>query len=128
MAKWEALVALLHQEVPELLVFSIGSQAGASHVSKTGDLRDIPMILLCQQMVHAKAVVGPSSGPMHLASFCGTPHVVWTTSEYRKAIKGTNKERYERIWNPLKTRCTVIDKWEWQPPIEAVYNAIKEFV
>ena len=127
-ANYDALVSMLHRSHPDTLIFSVGSRKGAAHVENTGDLRDIPLIVLCQQMHRAKVIAGPSSGPMHLASFCGLPHVVWTTAERRKAIGGTNRDRYERLWNPLQTHCTIIDKWDWQPPVEPIYNAVKEYL
>jgi hypothetical protein len=70
-------------------------------------------------------VVGCSSGPLHLSSHCRTPHILWTDSKYQKAVGGTNKQRYKKIWNPFQTRCIVIDTG-WNPSVKEVKKAIKE--
>jgi hypothetical protein len=42
-----------------------------------------------------RLAAGQSTGTMHLASLCGTPHVVWGPDRI--------KERYIKSWNPLRT-------------------------
>ena len=59
-------------------------------------------------MAAATIVVGPSSGPMHLASLCGTPHMVWATDRHQSAIMLRNRERYVQYWNPIKTPVKVL--------------------
>ena len=55
----------------------------------------------------AKLCIGGSSGAMHLASLCGTPHLVWSESK--------NLIRYTEVWNPLKTQCDFINGWNPDP-------------
>ena len=74
----------------------------------------------------ARIAVGPSSGPMHLASLCKCPHVVWTDKQFFSAIWANNRERYEKVWNPLKTPCLVLDDQGWNPTPEHVFEAIQK--
>lgn len=107
----------------------IGSHGGAMHFQGLGgvyDYRGQSMENLIDMISHAKLVVGPSSGPMHLASLCGTPHIVWTDRNYWGSCKGTNRERYEKNWNPKGTKAYIIDEYDWQPPAEVVIEKIKE--
>ena len=91
------------------------------------DYRDVPLDKLCDILASAKLVVGPSSGPMHLASLCGTPHLIWTDDKFWGACEGTNRERYETNWNPHGTKAIVLDQDNWQPSVDTVEQAIKEF-
>ena len=105
--EWEELLRLL-------------AAAGLSRVAAVG-LRDASIVPAgavdhrgheiqptMNLMAAATIVVGPSSGPMHLASLCGTPHMVWATDRHQAAIMKRNKERYESYWNPLKTPVKVL--------------------
>ena len=121
LSNYQKLVAILNTDCA-----SIGSKAGAFYVSGTKDLRGVPMDVLCNVIYNSKLVIGCSSGPIHLASHCRTPHVVWTDSKYQKAIRGTNRERYEKIWNPFRTKCKVIDHEGWNPKVKTVIRAVKE--
>ena len=105
---------------------SVGTEA--HHIPRTQDLRGISLKRLCHIMACSKVVLSPSSGPAHLASLCGTPHVVITDNKYQKSIKGTNKQRYKKLWNPFQTPCKVVDKFNWQPPVEKVVKAMRKFV
>jgi hypothetical protein len=68
--------------------------------------------------------IGPSSGPMHLASLCGTPHLVWTDKKRWNLgfVKGTNRDRYERHWNPFNTKAIVVDEYGWNPPVGVILD------
>lgn len=67
------------------------------HVEGTLDLRGIPLQELCGVLGQAKLAVGPSSGTLHLASLCGTPHVTW----YGRPV--SSMDRYLYSWNPFRT-------------------------
>lgn len=86
---------------------SIGTSSGAFHIKGTEDVRNINLSDLVSIINRTNLVAGPSSGPLHLASLCGTNHLVW--SDF------TNKERYLNFWNPLKTKCTFFDEFGWNP-------------
>lgn len=70
----------------------------------------------------SQVVVGQSTGIMHLASYCGSRHVVWG-----KNRKTGNKTRkliyiYARYWNPLKTWNRFV-QGGWDPSVTDVLYA-----
>ncbi len=83
------------------------------------DYRDIPLSQTLDLMASAKLVLGPSSGPMHLASLCGTPHLVWTDTE-KYAHGQRNRYKYEVVWNPFKTQAIVIDEYGFNPSVKTI--------
>jgi hypothetical protein len=90
-------------------VLAVGTVAEALCFDGMRDLRGIPLAELFDVLADAAVCVGPSSGPMHLASLCGCPHVAWTN-------KQTTLERYEKAWNPHGTRCVVLKRPGSSPP------------
>jgi hypothetical protein len=87
------------------------------------DLRDKPLSATLDIIASSRLVVGPSSGPMHLASLCNTPHVVWTdTVKYARGR--TNRDKYEAWWNPLGTSVCVLDEYGFSPPPDIVFKQI----
>ena len=112
------------QKLGNIKVCSIGTEA--YHIPGTDDRRDISISQLCDILYSSEAFLSPSSGPAHLASLCGCPHIILTDDKYQKSVGGTNKRRYERFWNPFKTKCIVLDKHNWHPPVDVVVEAIKE--
>jgi hypothetical protein len=104
-----------------LRVAAVGTQAHAP--GSATDLRNLPMAELMNVMAASKLMLGPSSGPIHLASLCGLTHVCWSDQKVQAAVASTNRQRYEKIWNPLSTRAIVIDKFGWNPPVDAVVEA-----
>jgi hypothetical protein len=110
---------------------SIGTMAEAEHIGGTDDLRGLPLNVLCDVIASSKVVAGPSSGAMHLTSLCGTPHVVWCNTAgtaIGKIAKNSTRDRYEVLWNPLKSKAVVIDSEGWNPSVETVCNAIRKEV
>ena len=126
--KYEILLRKLRAENNKLSVISIGTRKGSFWVKGTECGRDMPVRNLCYLLANAKVCVGTSSGPMHLASLCGTPHVVLTGNKKLKSIKGTNRDRYERLWNPFNTPCTVLDEHNWHPPVKLVEEAVRKYL
>jgi len=118
--KWEELTELLMDH--NVKMASVGTQAYYPKI--TADLRNIPLNDLMDLFAGAKLAIGPSSGPMHLASLCGTEHIVWTDNKYWSAIKMNNRTRYESAWNPLKTPCIVVDQYGWDPPVAAIASLV----
>lgn len=106
----------------------IGTKEDAGIIYGFDDLRGVELKKLMDMISASRVVVGPSSGPMHLASLCGAAHVVWTDKQYYCAAKCTNRMRYETVWNPLKTRVEVIDEFGWNPPVDEVMERIKKFL
>lgn len=107
-------------------VGAIGTQAYRPEGAT--DCRSFDLQILMNIMRSAKLVIGPSSGPMHLASLCGTPHLVWTDTKRYSAIRGTNRMRYQAIWNPLHTPVYILDKFGWRPSVEAVSSFTEEIL
>lgn len=85
---------------------------------------NLPLEDLVDLIAAAGVVIGPSSGPMHLASLCHTPHLVWTDRQWYSAINARNKARYESLWNPLHTPCIVLEEgWNPNPGLIALKTA-----
>lgn len=100
---WNNLRSLLGDKK----VACIGTTAESAHIEGTDDLRDLPLGDLFDLLRNAECAFGPSSGPMHLASLCGLPHVVWSIPD--------NKLRYEVNWNPLETPVLFDSTADWHP-------------
>lgn len=125
MDKWSELM----QHMNGLRVASIGIKGFAKKIPDTKDLRDISLDELADTMASSAMVIGPSSGPMHFASLCGCTHIVWTDDKVWGGVGGpirTNKYRYEVAWNPLKTKCIVLDTCNWNPKPHNVAAIVKE--
>lgn len=118
--RWNELINRLHR----YRIACIGTEAYAPE--GTVDMRVAPMQDCMDAIASATMVLGPSSGPMHLASLCGTPHMVWTDTQFYSAINGTNVERYHLLWNPLRTPCRVLDMYGWLPSVDQLMRAIDE--
>ena len=85
----------------------------------SNDLRGLPLKQLIQEIRKARLVVGPSSGPMHLASLCRTSHVVWSGNK-------RDVPRYAKVWNPFDVQQRMIQTW--QPDVGAVIAEIRHFL
>lgn len=92
----------------------------AFHIPNTDDLRNIDLDVLVSVMNKSKLILGPSSGPIHLASLCGLKHLVWST-EY-------NRVRYEKDWNPLKTTVIFYSDGGWKPRPIKIAEIVDELV
>lgn len=104
-------------------IASIGTHNDALHIDNTDDMRGLPLDELCNLMASSNVLAGPSSGPIHLGSLCGTPHVTW--SPVLKDGIMSNKERYEKEWNPHDTPVTFLDIG-WDPSVKAVESAVRK--
>jgi hypothetical protein len=116
------LGASLVNKLAPMRVACIGSKTEALCVKGADDLRGTPLEDELDIMAGAGVVVGPSSGPMHMASLCGTPHVVWTDMRKWQSINATNVERYKKIWNPLGTRVEIIQTAS--PTVDRILSSI----
>ena len=113
--EWNSLKNLLG----ECKIGCIGTSKEAEWIPGTDDLRDMELGQLMTTIRNSDCVFGPSSGPMHLASLCGTPHVVWSIDR--------NKTRFEKNWNPLGTKVMFDSEHDWHPTAEYVYNKYLEW-
>lgn len=82
------------------------------------DLRSVSLSELIHTLRAARMVIGPSSGPIHLAALCGTPHVVWSGSV-------RDVPRYRDLWNPFNVSHTMLTTW--QPKVSDVLDSIVTF-
>lgn len=111
--KWDKLTNKLSKKYK---IAAIGATDAAYAPKHTMDFTGYPLCTTISLLSNAKLVVGPSSGPMHLASLCCTPHLVWANSE----ITG----RYEKDWNPLGTECKVIYDDTHNPDVGLIHESI----
>jgi len=116
--KWDSLACRLRERHR---LISVGSLAAAHHVRGTDDWRGVPLGQLCDAFASCDLAVGPSSGPIHLASHCMCPHVTWNgdTSRFDQMV-----ERYERRWNPFDTPVVMLKRPTWNPSVADVLEAI----
>ncbi len=112
----------------ELSVCSIGTFAGAYKVPGTEDRRGVDLKTLCNIMASSRVCVSVSSGPLHLASLCGCPHVGWSDREKQAWVGGTNKMRFKRLWNPFNTPVKFIDSEGWLPKVDTVAKAVNKML
>lgn len=113
--KWEQLRDMLKSDK----IASIGTKEESLHIQGTEDLRGVNLEQLFSVLHNSKCSFGPSSGPMHLSSLCGTPHIVWSRKE--------NHQRYTKNWNPLSTPVLFDSKYSWHPSPEYVYEIYKNW-
>jgi len=98
----------------------IGTTESSGWIDGTEDLRDISLDELFNVLSSTDCIFGPSSGPMHLASLCGCPHVVW--GDQSKSLN-----RYSVTWNPLRTKSLFLGDDLYHPSPENVYTTFKKW-
>lgn len=107
------------------LKFAFFGAINGSYASKDApDFRGQTIEEDVKLITSSRMVLGPSSGPMHLASLCGCPHIVTFWNE-DPGIFLNNTKRYRYIWNPLKTDVITIGD-AWMPDINLILEAIKD--
>lgn len=123
--KWQELIARLAAAGYRL--GCLGVRAATAEVSGPfAEHRDKPLDQTLDIFASARLVLGPSSGPMHLASLCRTPHLVWT--DKRRYARGhSSRDKYERLWNPFGTESIVLDEHGFDPPVDAVMAEVERF-
>lgn len=126
---WDRYVASLR--ALGLTVASIGSPDASLLPEGTLDHRGHPLDTVMNLLAAARLVVGPSSGPIHLASLCRAPHLVWVPPLHgsRTLAWGTTRQRYESIWNPFGTPHRVIElDGDRTPPPEKILAQTADFL
>ena len=98
----------------------IGTSSKSGWIEGTEDLRDVPLDDLFGVISSSDCVFGPSSGPMHLASLCGCPHVVW--GDQSKSL-----DRYSTTWNPLGTPVLFLGDKLYHPSPQDVFTEFKNW-
>jgi len=97
----------------------IGTTSQSGIIEGTDDLRDISLEKTCNFIKGVRAVFGPSSGPMHLASLCGVPHVVWSVKD---------NIRYTENWNPFSSPILYLNEQGWAAPPQYIYDKYEEWI
>lgn len=87
------------------------------------DLRDSPPEVLCHYITQADVCLGAISGPMHLASLCGTEHIVAGNPEMPIPEVGSSLEAFERKWNPFNTRVTYTSKYRFVEVVKDFFES-----
>jgi hypothetical protein len=115
-SQWVELFDLLSKKYS---IACIGNTE-AFYLDGADDLRNISLSDLVSVMNKSKLILGPSSGPMHLASLSGLKHLVWSSEH--------NRARYLKIWNPFNTEVIFYSDENWNPKPINIYNIVlKEF-
>lgn len=118
---WDLLVQKLQANGRRISF--IGSPE-SSYCSPGGeDLRGLSLSIIMNVLRSSNLCIGPSSGPMHLASCCGCPHIVWGDSRLWNSgnVKSNLEERYKVLWNPFETLCEYISDENWNPSVDEVF-------
>ena len=111
-SNWERLLQLLTHAGKR--VGCIGTSDSSGHIEGSIDFRDAPLSKVFDILKNAECTFGSSSGPMHLASLCESPHVVWSIPK--------NYVRYTQNWNPLSTPVLFLSDQGWHPTADYIYE------
>lgn len=96
-------------------VYAIGSYDHA--VCPGGnDARGMQLGTLMTMLAGCSAVIGPSSGPLHLANQCGTKALWWSAN-----LKDV--ERYAKVWNPHRVDNKQVAS-SWTPTDKQILSSI----
>ena len=114
---WKKLFNLLTKNGER--VACVGTTKESGLIDGATDYRDKPLNEVFNILRNCKTVFGPSSGPMHLSSLCGAPHVVWSID--------ANSLRYNTNWNPLKTPVLFLSEHEWHPNPEYIFERFQQW-
>lgn len=114
---WNELVGLFPKTTS---IVCIGSKQESLHLEGTIDARGYCLEQTIGILTSAKCILGPSSGPMHLATLTGCPQVVWTSNPNQ------NFSRYKYCWNPF---CVDVDVLQTnEPSASDVYSLAEKYV
>ena len=117
---WGRIIDRIHSQ-HGAIVANIGSTSQSMRCHQADlDLRGIALWQLADYMANAICVIGPSSGPIHLASLCACPHLTWSGDR-------GNKRRYEEVWNPFNTPCAYVSD-SWRPEVSQLIKEIDIFI
>lgn len=111
--KWDELT----EKLESYRLIAIGKSDQAYIPNGCMDYTDINLRSLTNVMASAKVIIGPSSGPMHLAALCDLPRVTWGMPEL--------KVTYEKHWNPFGVYVNYIEDINWNPSVDKVLVSVK---
>lgn len=132
--KWIEYIDCLVKSKPGIKIFYIGKAPGSYYLFNKNTMYGVyagdSLYMVSRTLSQTRLIIGASSGPLHFASLCGCPQLVWTDKGLWNlgGIKGTNRQRYEKYWNPFHTSVTVIDEYGWNPPVDIIVNKTLELL
>jgi hypothetical protein len=94
------------------------------------DYRNLDLEHLTQLMTRAKLIIGPQSGPSHLATLCGLPQLCWQTC-------CDHSLRLQNHWNPFRTCVKTLQSpgdlyWKrkkmWLPDLSVILGEAKRML
>ena len=108
-------------KVAGLRVCCIGHPEYSICPDKCDDLRSRDLSETRMALEISKTIAGGSSAPMHLASLCGLPIVVWwkTMPSDPDLI-----DKYRSLWNPHKAPVFIVSDSTFQPAADQVFSQI----
>ena len=115
--RWDTLADLLVEK--GVKVSAIGRGTASYCPESAHDYRNEKLDYVMTMLANAKLIIGPSSGPIHLAAQCGTPTLCWTDFQHHGGGM-TNYQRLKSVWNPFEVPVTLIDGW--QPSVQQVFG------
>ena len=127
---WAQWAGMFRQTRPDVPIFCIGSTAGSLMLPGALDYRGMPIAELCDLLASVECVVGPSSGPMHLASLCGCPQVVWIgeVGLKQEILVARYMAPYPDGWNPHGADVACIIDEHWNPSPAVVAGAVDDML
>jgi len=127
---WNKLARWLGRVAPGRRLVCIGTPNHALAVERCADLRNRPLgeqaNVLRTAGESAGFILGPSSGPLHFAEFCGCPTMVWCGGDGNEMNNTT--QFYRTAWNPFGVRADVHQYSDWQPPLDTVKGWVTDFL
>jgi ADP-heptose:LPS heptosyltransferase len=97
----------------------IGTKEMSNSLTFTDDYRGADLETTCNLLASSKMIVGESSGPIHLASLCGTPQIVWSGLE-------RSEMRYKKHWNFHNSDVDFLFDKNWNPDVDVIFNKIMD--
>lgn len=96
---------------------------GYSYVAKgTENRQSHDLLTSISYICVSRLVVGVSSAPMHLASLCGIPIVVWIGSP-----PGANRY-FTTTWNPFNSKVFLVTEKTFNPSVEEIFCTINNAI
>ena len=110
-------------------VACIGRRESSAYIGGE-DYRDLDIDRLTNLMASSKLIIGPQSGPAHLATLCGLPQLCWQTCR-------DHSLRFQNYWNPFRTRVKALQSpgdsyWKqkkmWLPDSSVIFGEAKRML
>lgn len=118
---WDELLS----RFPDVRFVAIGLHGESSCPQGALDMRGRDLQVVMDLLASCRLLIGPQSGPIHLAALCGCPHLVWTKPD--QGPRGMlNGDRLRKTWNPLKTPVTIVDGFD--APVDSVETELRKLL